>query len=96
MIKQMKTLSLTLAAALLLASPAQAHFSGAPAYRTTFYNNANHDVEVGHIQPWGGCTYDEVTDTDTVNYRLFGSTSPYSTDELVGYCNQGSFEPIGP
>lgn len=83
----------SLAAVMMLVSGSQAnaHFAGTPAYRTTFYNNSNHDVEVGHIQPWGGCTYDEVTDTDFVNYRLFGSTSPYHTDELVGYCVYGDF-----
>jgi hypothetical protein len=87
-----KLISLAIAAVFVSATPANAFYAGTPAYRTTYYNNPNHDVEVGHIQPWGGCSYDEVTDTDFVNYRLFGSMSAYSgPDELVGYCYYGEF-----
>lgn len=92
MTARFKTAALAVAAIFVGASPANAFYAGTPAYRTVYYNNANHDLEVGHIQPWGGCTYDEVTDTDFVNYRLFGSMSAYSDpDELVGYCIYGEF-----
>lgn len=89
--------AISLAAAALLASGSQVsahfHFMGEPAYRTDFYNNAQHDTLVGSIFPIG-CSYDEISQVDIVNYRLIGSQTAYSTNELVGYCLEGSYNPV--
>lgn len=79
-------------AAFVLAGPVGAQPPGAPAYRTNYYNNASHDTLIGSIFPFG-CTYDELMG-DSVNYRRTGSTSPYSTNELVGYCLEGNYNPV--
>ncbi|HTU10940.1 MAG TPA: hypothetical protein VMG08_08590 [Allosphingosinicella sp.] len=87
--------AVALAAAAMLASGTQAvaHYTGEPAYRTDFYDNANHDTLIGSIFPIG-CSYDEVSQANFVNYRRVGATSPYTTNELVGYCIEGAYNPV--
>ena len=92
MIKRMKIYALAAATLLVSASQAVAQPPGAAAYRTVYYNNAAHTTQVGQTLPWG-CNYDEING-DSVNYRLFGSTSPYQESELVGYCFEGNYNPI--
>jgi hypothetical protein len=92
MITRMKIYAMAAATLLVSASQAGAQPDGAPAYRMTFYNNAAHQTQVGTRVPWG-CDYDEFTG-DVVNYRQFGSSSPYHDEELVGYCSGGAYNPV--
>jgi len=93
MIARLKIVSLAVATAWLGASPAWAQPMGEPAYRTDYYNNAGHQTQVGEIFPIG-CSYDEFTEADTVNYRLIGTQTSYYDHELVGYCYQGEYTPV--
>ena len=93
MIARLKIASLLAATLLVAASQAWAQPMGQPAYRTDFYNNAAHDTLVGSIIPTG-CSYDELSEVDIVNYRLFGTQTNYSDQELVGYCYQGEYNPV--
>jgi hypothetical protein len=92
MIMRMKIYAMAAATLLVSGSQAGAQPPGAPGYRTTFYNNAAHQTQVGVRMPWG-CNYDEISG-DSVNYRQFGSSSPYHDDELVGYCLEGAYNPV--
>lgn len=74
------------------ASQAWAQPDGAPAYRTDYYNNAAHQTLVGSLTPFG-CYYDEIGG-DSVYYRLVGTQTSYSDQELVGYCSDGEYNPV--
>lgn len=93
MIARMKIYALAATTLLVSASQAGAQPPGAEAYRTVYYNNAAHTTQVGQTLPWG-CNWDPING-DSVNYRLFGSTSPYQVSELVGYCFEGEYGPLG-
>jgi hypothetical protein len=87
MISRLKIVSLAAATLLIGASQAWAQPEGTPAYRTDFYNNAAHDTLVGSISPIG-------CDDDEVYYRLIGTQTSYSDQELVGYCSEGVYNPV--
>jgi hypothetical protein len=93
MIARLKIVSLLAATLLVGASQAWAQPMGAPAYRTDYYNNAAHDTLVGTIFP-NGCFYDELTEADTVSYRMVGTQTNYPDMKLVGYCYQGEYNPV--
>jgi hypothetical protein len=93
MIARLKIVSLLAATLLMGVSQAWAQPMGEPAYRTDYYNNAGHDTLVGTIFP-NGCSYDDLSEVDIVNYRLVGSQTNYPDQELVGYCYQGEYNPV--
>jgi len=79
--------SIAVASVFLSLSPASAQSSN-PAYHTYLFSDASHTTQVGDIY-WVGC--------DRWNnplYRLSGTYTYYTEDELVGYCVDGQMEPI--
>jgi hypothetical protein len=91
MLKRIIISSLATATLLAGASPALAVDPPLAIYRTTFYSDSSHQTEIGHTQ-LRYCTYDY--ETNGAIFRLVGSSSSYHDDELIGYCNEGNFEPI--
>lgn len=91
MLKRIVISSLALATMLAGASPALAVDPPLAIYRTTFYSDSSHTTPVGHTQ-LRYCTYDY--EINGAVFRLVGSSSSHSADELIGYCNEGNFEPI--
>ena len=77
--------------ALALLTPAAAQNSGAiPVYNTYYYSDASHQTLVGAITGqcgwrWGG---------PFVQYRLWGTQTGYSDQELAYYCGPDGPEPF--
>ena len=77
--------------ALAVLTPAAAQNSGAiPVYNTYYYSDASHQTLVGVITGdcgwrWGG---------PYVQYRLSGTRTTYSYDELAYYCGSDGPEPF--
>ncbi|MEA3038271.1 MAG: hypothetical protein QOE79_784 [Sphingomonadales bacterium] len=77
--------SIAVASVFVSLSPASAQ-SSTPAYHTTLYSDAAHTTPVGDIW-WVGCDR-----WNNPNYRLEGTYTYYTEDELVGYCVDGQME----
>ncbi len=77
--------------ALAVLTPAAAQNSDAiPVYNTYYYSDASHETLVGVISGqcgwrWGG---------PFVQYRLWGTQTAYSDQELAYYCGPGGPEPF--
>ena len=83
MIKQLKTLSLSMAVAAMLAGASQAHAQSVPAYYTTFYSDATYQTAVGYLYP--EC---KVLPYVYVQYHLSGTYTRYSLDEYAFSCGE--------
>jgi hypothetical protein len=79
--------SIAVASVFVSLSPATAQSSN-PAYHTTFYSDAAHTNPVGSLW-WDGCDQ-----WNNPHYRLSGTYTYYTEDELAGYCVDGEMEPI--
>lgn len=80
---------LTVAALLGGAGQADAQYEVVPAYITTMYSDATHSTAVGHLYP--DC---QVVPYVHVQYTLVGTFTYHTTDQYVGSCGPGGWEPI--
>lgn len=86
--KQIRMLTMIAVASVFLsASPASAQYSN-PAYHTTFFSDSSHQTQVGYTI-WTGCdAYNYPT------YRVVGTYTQHTEDELIGYCIDGEMNPL--
>lgn len=88
MFKRVIIASFVVGAATLAAGPAVTQPPYDPVYNTYYYSDAQHSSVVGINH--GDCTYWGVV----ANAWLEGSTSAYSEEILVAYCDHGVWYPI--
>ena len=88
MFKRAIIASFVVGAATLAAGPAVTQPPYDPVYNTYYYSDAQHSSVVGINH--GDCTYWGVV----ANAWLEGSTSAYSEEILVAYCDHGEWYPI--
>jgi hypothetical protein len=73
------------------ASPALAYAQPLEVYATYYYSESGHLNLIGRTR-FEYCTYN--FNANGAVYSLIGSSSAYQEDVLIGYCDEGNFEPV--
>jgi hypothetical protein len=76
---------------LMGASPALAYDAPLGVYFTYYYSDSSHSTGIGHTR-FQYCTYN--FHANGAVYSVIGSSSAYHDDDLIGYCDEGNFEPV--
>lgn len=91
MLKRIAISSLALTTMLVGSSPALAYDPPLEVYFTYYYSDSSQSTGIGHTR-FEYCTYN--FNANGAVYSLIGSSSAYHTDDLIGYCDGGNFEPV--